>query len=106
MGSSIPIVATNKGNLSFDGYDANSKIGFIYLSKDDIDSSTNVKEFKDFAKSYTYYDVFSSVLSGNIKNNQKENKVWVFYNFRSIDKASAKKNLREQVQYFLNLLKA
>jgi len=96
------VLATRNDNLILDGYDANSKIGFEYISSEDIQAWTNVQ----YSVQFGLYETFSLVLSNSIKDKIKDKNVGVFFDFYSNDQASREKELRMQVQDFLNWLKA
>jgi len=95
-------ITTEKSNLTLDGYDINGKIGFEYVSREDIKGWSITEQQEG---SYPY-NQFSTALSNNLKKADTEKKIGVFYDPKSFDQATAENQLRSQVKEFVNWLKA
>lgn len=98
----ITVISSNKGELKLDGYDAKNKIGYIYISIDDLNNWTNAEEYPN--EKGSFYHRFALIIEKNINNTIKDKKIWVFYNFQSTNKSSARGVLRNQVQVCFNSL--
>jgi len=96
-------IESKKSNLTLDGYNSDQKIGFEYVSDEDMRAWTIGNESPN---SFYSNKQVATALSDNIKIADKEKQIGVFFDPKSVDQITAEAQIRNQVVNFITYLKA
>jgi hypothetical protein len=98
------IIGSKKGEICLDGYNKASNIGYIFVSKDDLEN-WKVRSSNSTITTYYFKDT-AKALSDNLKNRDDGLRVAVFYDPAISEKNSPEENMRLQVGDFIKWLKS